>query len=305
MARAYIVHARNDLSFNPTSGENQGLQILDLVPNTSLRNGALDGPGQTGYTPWTNLNDVVTLIGVGPIVTSGVSYGLRAYLVDRVENSGAAGDPALTAAQLATIATAILTRVEGGLPLTLTDINTAINLAAGVSGSDLNGTLGNSTGSVEDVLRILAGEVYRLPTASQVEDGANAFDATIRGAFVTRPNVLLPETRQTTNLAGNTFPVAGKNPFVGPVIPRSTAVQSGTQDTNFRDIRQIVDTGDLHRSVLDGSLEKLTSATFSWQSEGYTYGAAGTAATIAGTAINATTHAARALVVYDVAGNII
>lgn len=304
MARAYIIHARNDLSFNAETGENQGLQILDLWPNTSLRVPALQPPGQTGYFPWESMNDLVTLNGAGPIVTVGVSYGLRAYLVDHVENTGG-GAIALTAAELAAIANLILARVEGGLTLTLADINTAINTPGTVAGSDLNGVLGNSTGSVEEILRILAGEVYRLPTASQVEDGLNAFVATVSGAFVTRPNVLLPETRQTTNLAGNTFPVAGKNPFVGPVIPRTTAVQAGTQDTNFRDTRQIVDTGDLHRSVIDGTLDKLTDAAFAWENTSFTYGATGTAATIAGTAINATTFAARALVVYDAAGNLI
>ena len=306
MARAYIVHARNDLSVVAATGVHPGLQITDLVPNTSLKNGALAGPGQTGYSPWYMTNDTVVLNGAGPIVTVGVDYGLQAYFVDRVQNrTGGAGDLALTAAELVAIVNVILARVAAGSTLTLADINTAINTPATVTGSNLDGDgASTSTGTVEQVLRILAGEMYRVPDGAQVADAAPNFDATVRGAFVTRPNVELPESIRTTNLAGTVMPVRGKSSFNSPVIPTTAATQTGTQDTNFRDIRQLVDTGDLHLSVLNGTLDKLNDATFEWDNDLFTYGAGGTATTIAGVAIPAT-FIGRAVVVYDVAGNVI
>jgi hypothetical protein len=177
MATAYIVSARTDM-------ENSGLQVLDLKPNTSQRNLIYDGQGQTSYLTWTAQNDTVVLAGAGPITTAALYRGMAAYLVDRVQNrTGGAGDLALVAAEANSIATSILARVVTGQSLLLADINVLINAPAGVAGSDLDGTLGTSTGSVEDILKICQGWVYRLPTGSQVADAVPNFDATIRGAF--------------------------------------------------------------------------------------------------------------------------
>lgn len=175
MATAYIVLTRSDL-------EDSLLQVLDLKPNTSQRNLIYDGQGQTSYLTWTAQNDTVALSGAGPITTDALYRGMAAYLVDRVENTGG-GALALTAAEANTIAGLILARVVAGNSLQLADINTLINTPATVAGSDLNGTLGNSTGTVEDVLKICQGWVYRLPAGSQVADGGPNFDATQRGAF--------------------------------------------------------------------------------------------------------------------------
>lgn len=158
------------------------LQVLDLRPNTSQRNLIYEPPGQTKYVNRA-VTDTVVTSGAGPIVTVAAYEGLAAYLIDRVENTGGGGSPALTAAEANSIAAAIQARCDAGQTLQLADINTLINAPAGVSGSDLDGTLGNSTGSVADILRILAGAEYVVPAGSQVETGANAFDATVRGAF--------------------------------------------------------------------------------------------------------------------------
>lgn len=158
------------------------LQVLDLRPNTSQRNLIYEPPGQTKYVNRC-ASDAVATSGAGPITTVAEYKGLAAYLIDRVENSGAGGDPALTAAEANSIAAAIQARCDAGSTLELADINTLINAPAGVSGSDLDGTLGNSTGTVADILRILAGGEYVVPAGTQVEDGANAFDATVSGAF--------------------------------------------------------------------------------------------------------------------------
>lgn len=159
------------------------LQVLDLMPNASQRSLVYDAVGQTRYLSYRAQNDTVVTSGVGPIITVGVLNGLSAYLIDRVENSGAAGDPALTAAEANAIAIALVARMDAGSTLQLADINTAINVPAGVSASDLDGTLGNSTGTVIEVLQILAGEVYSVPAGSTVEDGGNLFAPAIAGAF--------------------------------------------------------------------------------------------------------------------------
>jgi len=287
MARAYIVLIRNDLADN-------FLEVLDLVPNTSQRSFPYTSGPQTGYLSHyllDGVNGAVVTTGAGPILIDGDVYGLSAYLIDHVENSGAGGDPALTAAEAIAISGALEARAAAGSSLTLADINTEINVPAGVSGSDLDGTLGNSTGSVEEILRILAGERYKMPDGTQVEDGANAFDPTVGGYFVTTPNI-----QPTLSKPGGRAP--------GSHIPTTAPTQTGTQDVNFVNIREIYDTGDLHRSALLGNLAELKAATFAFINPEFTYGAAGTAATLGTTAIG-TTGAAAAVVVYDASGNVI
>ena len=94
-----------------------------------------------------------------------------------------------TAPQVAAIAGLILARVQGGLSLDLAAINACINGAGGFTNSDLNGVVANShsTGSVEGILRILAGEVYTLPAGVQ-SGAANAFLAAVNGSFTEARN---------------------------------------------------------------------------------------------------------------------
>lgn len=164
------------------------LQVLDLTPNTSQRNLVYDPEGQTRYVSYRVQNDEVATSGAGPITTDAEYSGLAAYLIDHVENTGGGG-VALTAAEANSIADAVIAEMDAGNALTLSDVNTLINAEAGVSGSDLDGTLGNSTGSLADVLNLLAGEVYTLPASSQVEDGGNNFDTTVSGSFASTERV--------------------------------------------------------------------------------------------------------------------
>lgn len=265
MARAFICLARNDI-------EDNFLQVLDLKPNSSLRVPAYEPPGQTGYVTWAPQADVVaTTDGGGGVWSTNAIYdGLAAYLIDNVENVGAGPllNDSLTAAQANGIADRILTRVANGQVLTLADINTAINAEAGVAVSDLNGVVANSnsTGSAAGVLRILSGEAYRLPAASQVSD------------------------------AGNAFPVVVVHTPLGAFVALGAA--------GFRNFRQIIDTGALHLSVLSGVLSHLAVATYVWLNPGFTYGAGGTALTVGGDVLPAT-GAARAITVYDATGAVI
>lgn len=302
MARAYICVARNDLDEN-------FLQVLDLKPNTSQRNQTLDPPGQTGYQTWfprdAAVNSTVaTAAGAGggaSVDTTVVSYGLAAYLIDHVQNQDGGATAAITAAMANAARTAIFARVAAGQALDAAGIGTALT-ANGVSNAAAGTTLtaGTSTGSVEEVLRILAGEVYRLPAASQVTAAGGGFDATVRGGFVARPNVELPQSVRTANA----FPVRGRNPFVGQMIPTGAPVQAGLQDTRFRDVRVVVDTGALQLSGLSGALSKMAAATYRFLNPNFTYGAGGTALGLGG-AVIPVTGAGRAVTVYSATGAVI
>jgi len=298
MARAYIVLARNDL-------DDSLLQVLDLQPNTSQKSAIYDGTGQTHYQTYFLLDgvngNVATQAGAGggaSLDVDGDTYGLSAYLLDRVEDTG--GNESLTAAEAIAIAALIEADVAAGTALTLARINIHINTPAGVAGSDLDGTLGNSTGTVGEVLRILAGERFKLPDNSQVRAAAGTFDATQRGFFTSAPNVLRPESVYAANGA----PVRGRNPFVGSVLSSTAPVQTGTQDVNHNFVLPIVDTGALQLSALDGVLSELASATYTWLNPAFTYGAGGTATDIGGTAIPVT-GVGRAVTVYAADGTVI
>ena len=310
MARAYIVLARNDLDDNL-------LQVLDLKPNATPSKGSViyGGAPQGGYQTFYLLDgvngDVVTQAGAGGGVSidiDGDVYGLSAYLIDRVEDTG--GGQALTAAEAIVIAGLIEAAASAGTALTLALINVMINTPAGVAGSDLNGVLGNSTGTVEEVLRILAGERFKMTDNAQVQVAGGAFDATQRGYFVVGPIVEL-----AGSVNGTYGDVRGRSstsplPYIRPGEPRTAAVQTGAHDVNFNNVRQTVDTGDLHLSATDGVLADLKSATFTWLNPGNAY----TAAAVTAARPRATTLAAgnipatgvfRAITVYDASGNVI
>ena len=302
MARAYIVVARNDVPDNL-------LQTLDIWPNVSQRNAAVDPVGQTHYNSFYLLDGVnagVTLVGGaaggGSVDSSGDTYGLSAYLAANLEDT-TNGD-ALDQASYRNIAAAIEARVAAGLGLRLWEINAII---AAETASALDGFgLGNSrTGAdaVEEILRILAGERYLLADATELVDVGGSWTGvagTMGGAFGTRPNVELPESVR----AGGR-PVRGKNSFVGKAIPTSSPVQAGAQDTNFQDVLAVVDTGRLQQSAINGALSKMADASFSFENGAFTYGGGATPAQdIGGNNIGANFQG-RAVAVYAADGSLI
>lgn len=94
-------------------------------------------------------------------------------------------------ATLAAAMTAIQTRVDTGLGLTLANVNTALN---GVS-ADLTGAAATSSsvGTLLELLSVLAGRTYRIPagslkfTAATAPDQVHVWSTTLRGGF-TEPN---------------------------------------------------------------------------------------------------------------------
>ena len=155
------------------------LQVVDLEPNTSQRSLVYDPPGQTKYVN-AAVTASVSLLGAGPIVSGPEAAGLAAYLIDNIENTGSAGE-ALTAAEANTVAAALIARMESGLAMAVADVNTVI--VATVAGSGIG--VGDSTATLAEVLRVLAGGTYVLPAGSEVEDVGNDFTTPPSGSFVT------------------------------------------------------------------------------------------------------------------------
>lgn len=283
MARAYICLTRNDL-------DESSLQALDLQPNASQRNAIYDPQPQSCYVTAAVQNDVVVTTGAGPITTNADYYGLAAYLVDSIEV--AAAGAAMTAGNSTTIAAAILTALCAGSAMTSAAINAIIHVTCANSGIGI----GTSTATVEDILKILSGLVFKLPSGSAVEDAGNLFVPTQSGYFVTAPNV-----RKGSTLRGRAS---------GSAFTATGATQTGTQSTLYRNLRVLVDTGDLHRSCDSGVLSKLKATTYSFRNPSFIYSSAsGTAKTVANVKIdgplNSNPYKARAVVVYAADGTVI
>ena len=129
------------------------------------------------------------------VTTTQEVQGLAAYLMDKVENSGAGGiatgGSALQPSEALDIATAIVAEKNAGNALTQSSLNSVIsNTVTTVTESGVG--LGNSTATVVEILRILSGEVYTLPSSSQIQKvDANRcfFDDTVRGSFASPSRV--------------------------------------------------------------------------------------------------------------------
>jgi hypothetical protein len=167
--------------------QNGSVQITDLFPNASQSNPGIDpkpqGPfyvrtaniGATGRTrPFIKTNaDTST-----EFLQS--CNGLVAYLIANIEANpaanvnGAGTGPALTVPQAEQAATNILARVRAGLKMEVADINTILSAADVVNAdTDFDGASvvnSNSTGSVTDVLALLAGEDYTINGGVAIQD---------------------------------------------------------------------------------------------------------------------------------------
>ena len=159
------------------------LQVLDLSPNTSLRNAAVDAPGQTKYCSRVQSDTVKTKASGGDDVTVADYRGLAAYLLDRVEQGGlAAGTSALTDANANAAAAAIIAIMDSGAALTLADVDAA--LSGVVANTELTSSGGsNSNGSLTDLLSILAGAEYFIPAGSVTESPTGTFATGRVGTF--------------------------------------------------------------------------------------------------------------------------
>lgn len=165
MAQVYLVARRAEV-------QNGSVMVTDLFPNESQRNTALDPVGAGPiYIRQINLGtsgstrSVLRDNGAGVITFDRASEGLVAFLLRNVE-SGLNGD-ALTLSEAITGAESIISTVRAGGALDLASVNALLEInAVGGAGTDLS-----THSSVEDLMRVLAGETYLVPVSSQIEAG--------------------------------------------------------------------------------------------------------------------------------------
>jgi hypothetical protein len=309
--RIYIVPVRNDLT-------GLGMALSDLKPNAGQKNSIYDGQHQNVYLEHSldpagvtvvsgisyvsgPLNTTLTANAVADDTTGGgndvtamqaTSFGLASYLKDRVHRAGiaAAANGELAFGECNTVAGLIVTDALAGVTLDLARIN--VHLAATVANTDLTGASGfsKSFGAVEDIMRILSGEVFRLPVLTIIENAAGQFRSLAeRQAFV---------DAQTTAF------VAAQGQFYasGGFLMAS--------DSGYRARPSLVRSGSLDLSLASGVLSHYTGNMTILNTSSYAYAAAAVTAwkpraqTITGGNI-AATGTARVLVVYDRAGNVL
>lgn len=307
--RIYIVPLRNDL-------RGLGLSLTDLKPNAGQKNSIYDGEHQNVYLeesldrPGTTvvdginyvsgpLNTTLTANAVADDTTGGgndvtamqaTTFGLAAYLKDRVHRAGiaVAANGELAFAECNTVAGLILTDALAGTTLNLARIN--VHLAATVANTDLTGASGNSKsfGAVEDIMRILSGEVYRLPALTIIE-----------------------------NVAGQFRSLAERQVFVDAQTPAMIAAQGqfyasggflAADEAGYRARPRLARTGALNLSVLSGVLSHYMGSMNVLNSNNYAYSAGAVTAWkpravgLTGTAIP-TNGAGPLVAVYDADGN--
>lgn len=176
-----------------SAGEKQrvALQITDLHPHKTQSNPTLTPNPKGPVYLYAHGRDLTEEVAVnGDFATTGEFSGLAAYFLTTVEDTTNAGI-SLTPARANALALAVISRMETGLSLTLEDINAEIAIVVGGAGSDLDGTLGDSTGSVEEVLQIVSGyKVYTVPALTDVEDAVNfvPLAALVQAGFFSDPS---------------------------------------------------------------------------------------------------------------------
>ena len=153
---------------------NGQLMIKDMWPNRSHANPVVD-PAPQGPR-YLRVVETATPVVANNAVVKTVS-GLSAYLLVTVDAGAGNANP--SPAQADAMADALITEMRAGNALTLADINTALDAVVG--GTGIVGT-GNSTATVNNILQILSGAPFTVPTGVsvnatfQVEQGqANLF----------------------------------------------------------------------------------------------------------------------------------
>jgi len=163
MAAVYICVKRTDIP-------NGVLQLLDLSPNTSQRNGAIDPKGQTKYLG-RPANDTVALSGGS---TPLAYHGIAAYLLDHVEDNVA--NVAITPAIANAAALLIIARLDAGGTISAVNVNADLVAAGAGAGTQLTGA--GSNGVLANLLSVVAGGDYLLPAGTLIAGTQPATRAT-------------------------------------------------------------------------------------------------------------------------------
>jgi hypothetical protein len=234
------------------------------------------------------VDETVTAGGNDVTRTTTVGLGLLSYLRERVHVNPGADDDFMLAAEALNVANDIYARVIAGSSLTLADINVLLNARCPGADTDLGGNaLSGSTsfGSVDDILRILAGEVYTTPI-----------------------NTILADQ------AGNWLGSASRLALIAPATAFVPVVQ-GSSSLTTRQISTITRNGSVNISAGEGKLFGVAAATFGFTNPNFAYAAAAVTTlkpraillndTIGVPAPIAATGIASAVAVYDSTGAVL
>jgi hypothetical protein len=153
-----------------------------------------------------------------------------------------------TPTQQATAVQRLVARVDGGLPLTLTDID-AVLVSVGAELTNAAGS--SSTGTVADILEILSGRVYRIPRTNPTTG------AVIQYMDVAHPTYLWG----AAGAGGFTAPetVFGTHMIAGEIKP--LAISGDTVNREVKGVRHTYDTAQFQLSLLRGVLNSMTGPT--------------------------------------------
>lgn len=169
----YICMTRSDVADGT-------LQVLDLVPNSSLRVPAIDLPGQTRYINRVT-TDAVT-VDTGVIYgsrTSENAIGLGAYIADCFDKVGAV----LSTAEIADAMTEILLLLDGA-STAMTQVNIENAVVTGANSNPIVGFQASANFDLEEMLKVLAGSHYVITKGTTLAVG------TSQGVFTLHAPVL-------------------------------------------------------------------------------------------------------------------
>jgi len=125
---------------------------------------------------------------------------LAAYLIGHIDTGAAPGGAVFTAAQADAAAVLMVAAAQAGTILTLAVVNGI--LAGVVAATTL--TAGGSTGVLTELLSVMAGNQWLIPSGTAISDGGGAFAGTV-GAFVVGTYTALYDTGEfyISNAEGN------------------------------------------------------------------------------------------------------
>jgi len=204
---AYICRIRTDLSHGI-------VQITDLKPNTSRRSLTYDKVSQSGY-----LGDRVenaTLAALAANATVAEYTGLAAYLIDHVIDQVTGVTITVTVANAAAVA--FIAQVDAG---TAIDINAAMVVTGGAGAATTLTNAAGSTGTTLELLQVLSGNTYTLPSGSVVGALATPLEA---GSFDTDYRQLYQSGAFSMSLGGGDLATLTAATFTYGTVAGAAAV---------------------------------------------------------------------------------
>lgn len=282
---AFLVTARRDLG--PSAP-----YLFDLRPDGLYASPSITPPGQTRRVP-----DAVEREGEPFLVvaadksatTAREEKGLSIWAIDNIQNQDGGKSLALTPTQAAKFESEIFLRVDAGLSLTGTDVDAVLNTIPGVSGSSVfSGPKSKSTGTLVDLLKILATYPYRVSMGSLVVSTNGEFPVNAMGNHVPVGSFSKPPMEVKSRQGLPPDPVRPPPTRPDPPAERAPLILSA----------------ELLESIRSGWLSKLVDPNYQFHRGGIRYGQGGEASTLGGQPIESN-YRARAVVVYDQTGNVI